>query len=320
MENKNLYIVKYHYVRELEKSRYPEIKGLEYELFKEQVQFLKKNFTMVTMEDVIEAYNSSTSKLPPNACLLTFDDGYIDNFTYAYPVLKENKIQGSFFIPGKTFNENILLDVNKIHYILANGNIKDLYNDVIEEIENYRDEMLMLPSKEELLKKYAVPSRFDDKTTVFVKRMLQTVLPEKYRNIISSKLFFKYVGIQEDVLAKELYMNRDQIRCMKNDGMFIGIHGYDHYWLGNLGETEMEKDINTSLEVMDEFIDRECWVLNYPYGSYSENVINYISRNGCKLAMTTETRHANETDNRFLLPRLDTNDFPPKSEAYKRFI
>ena len=39
------------------------------------------------MEDVIYAYNSPTNKLPENACLLTFDDGYIDNFTYAYPVL-----------------------------------------------------------------------------------------------------------------------------------------------------------------------------------------------------------------------------------------
>lgn len=47
----------YHYVRELRYSRYPAIKGLDYQLFKEQIQYLKKNFSIVTMEDVIEAYN-----------------------------------------------------------------------------------------------------------------------------------------------------------------------------------------------------------------------------------------------------------------------
>ena len=42
--NCRLYVVMYHYVRELKYSRYPEIKGLDYHLFKEQIRFLKKNF------------------------------------------------------------------------------------------------------------------------------------------------------------------------------------------------------------------------------------------------------------------------------------
>lgn len=314
--NRHLFIVMYHYVRELKNSRYPEIKGLDYQLFKEQICFLKKNFNIVTMEDVIYAYNSSTNKLPENACLLTFDDGYVDNFTYTYPVLRENKLQGSFFIPGKTFNENLLLDVNKIHYILASGNISEIFQDLIKKIEIYRDEMPKLPRKEILLEQYAVANRFDNKETIFVKRILQTVLPERIRNKISSELFKKYVGIEESTLAKEIYMNRDQIRCMKNDGMFIGIHGYDHYWLGNLTEEQMKEDIDKSLIIMDEFIDRDNWVINYPYGSYNENVIEYISQKGCKLAMTTNVGVASDSDNKYLLPRLDCNDFPPKSENY----
>ena len=68
----------------------------DYELFKQQIAFLKEHFTFVTMEDVMEACNSENGTLPENAVLLTFDDGYIDNFTAVFPILKENKIQGSF--------------------------------------------------------------------------------------------------------------------------------------------------------------------------------------------------------------------------------
>lgn len=314
-----VHIIMYHYVRDLKNSRYPGIKGLDYELFKQQIAFLKEHFTIVTMEEVMEAWNSESGTLPENAALLTFDDGYIDNFTAVFPILKEQKVQGSFFIPGKTFTENVLLDVNKIHFTLASADVHSLVKDICALLDQYRRNRMgaEIPSNEELFEKYAVASRFDVKETVFVKRILQTAVPEKIRNQISSELFKKYVGLPEDVFARELYMNRDQIRCMKREGMFIGLHGYDHYWLGNLDRQQMQADIDKALEVMDEFIDRDNWVLNYPYGSYNTEVMEYIASKGCRAGMVTKVAVADtKAHGRFELPRLDCNDFPPKSSNY----
>lgn len=314
-----LRIIMYHYVRDLKNSRYPEIKGLDYELFRSQLEFLKDNFHVVTMEEVIEAWNSADKKLPENAVLLTFDDGYIDNFTMVYPLLHEYRMQGSFFIPGKSFAEGKLLDVNKIHFILASADIDCLVQDIFAYLDEYRSKTEGIPSNDELFEKYAVAGRYDNKETIFVKRILQTAIPEDIRNIVSSQLFEKYVGVPEKVFAGELYMNRDQIRCMKQDGMFIGVHGYDHYWLGNLSPDEMKRDIDKALETMDEFIDRDNWVLNYPYGSYSQDVLDYIADKGCRLGMTIQVEVADSSvHNRYLLPRLNCNDFPPKSNNYLR--
>lgn len=171
---------------------------------------------------------------------------------------------------------------------------------------------------DELFNEYAVANRFDGKETIFVKRMLQIVLPERLRNIISSNLFEKYVGVSEEILAYELYMTEEQIRTMKRHGMFIGIHGYDHYWLGNLSPEQMKSDIAEALDVMDEFIDRKCWVMNYPYGNYNGGVLDYIKERGALVGLTTEVRIADmEKDNPLTLPRLDCNDFPPKSNNYE---
>jgi len=308
----------YHYTRDLKHSRYPNIKGLDLDLFKQQLNFFEQNFSVVRMEDVIEAVNGG-NELPDNALLLTFDDGYIDNFTVAFPLLMEHGMQGSFFIPGKTFTENVLLDVNKIHFVLASAPIEQLVLDlkslIKESVSNYPD----IPSYDELYKIYAKDERFDDKNTIFCKRILQTVLPEELRNEFSSILFEKYVGFSESDFSHELYMNHDQIRLMKNSGMFIGIHGYDHYWLANLSEDQMHKDIDQALEVMDKFIDRNAWVMNYPYGNYNEAVISHIKDNGCVLGLTTEVRVVDLlSDDRYKFPRLDCNDFPPKSENYKK--
>lgn len=314
-----LYISMYHYTRDLKHSRYPEIKGLDVNLFREQIAFMKSNFNIVTMEQVLEAI-STKEKLPEKALLLTFDDGYADNYTVAMPVLEEYGVQGSFFIPGKTFTTHQLLDVNKIHYVLASANIYNLIEDLKKEMDYYRGQEFQYAPTEELFAKYAVASRFDIKETVFVKQMLQTVLPEKLRNIISSKLFAKYVGVTEEQLAYELYMSEEQIRTMKRHGMFIGIHGYDHYWLGNLPVEQMENDISLALDALDEFVDRKQWVMNYPYGNYNKDVLAYISKQGACLGLTTEVRLADiDKDNPLELPRLDCNDFPPKSDNYLKY-
>lgn len=312
-----LYISMYHYTRDLKHSRYPQIKGLDVNLFREQIQFMKKEFHIVTMEQVIDAVKGK-SDLPEKALLLTFDDGYIDNYTFAMPILEEAGVQGSFFIPGKTFSTHQLLDVNKIHYILASADINQLLSDVYERMNFYRGQEYEYASNEELFQEYAMANRFDNKETVFVKRMLQTVLPERLRNRISSDLFEKYVGVTEEQLAYELYMTEEQIRTMKRHGMFIGIHGYDHYWLGDLLEDKMQEDIDKALEVMDEFIDSKCWVMNYPYGNYHQDVLKYVGDRGAVLGLTTEVRIADlKKDSVLELPRLDCNDFPPKSERYE---
>lgn len=316
-----LYIAMYHYTRDLKHSRYPKIKGLDKELFKNQIEFMKNSFNVVTMEQVLEnIQGEGMHGLPENALLLTFDDGYADNYTVAYPILEEYGLQGSFFIPGKTFATHQLLDVNKIHYILTSADIYKLVDDLKKQMDYYRGSEYQYASTDELFHEYAVANRFDIKETIFVKRMLQTVLPEKLRNTISSNLFEKYVGVTEEQLAYELYMIEEQIRTMKRHGMFIGIHGYDHYWLGNLPKDKMKQDILMALDTLDEFIDRKQWVMNYPYGSYNQEVIRYIRQQGACIGLTTDVRVAElGKDSAFELPRLDCNDFPPKSENYKTY-
>ncbi len=316
MSDKKLFICMYHYTRDLSHSRYPRIRGMETALLREQFAFFKEHFHVVRMEEVIEAVKG-VRPLPESALLLTFDDGYIDNYTCAFPLLEEFGFQGSFFIPGKTFADHELLDVNKIHYILASADIAPLYEDVTARMEAARGGADPYPSLDELKERYLVPGRFDDPKTNFVKRILQTALPEHLRGEIAEELFEKYVGITSRQLAYELYMTADQIRTLKRHGMFIGLHGYDHYWLGNLSAEEMRSDITRALEVMEPFIDRDEWVMNYPYGSYNEEVTSFVARNGAVLGLTTQVRAAViGTDPAMELPRLDCNDFPPKGEAY----
>ncbi len=313
-----LFISMYHYVREIKNSRYPKIKGLDYHLFKKQLEFFLCKFHIVTMEEVIAAVQEGYD-LPENALLLTFDDGYIDHYLYVMPLLKEYGIQGSFFVPGKTFVERILLNVNKVHFILASSDFQILLPNLLKKLNYYRGQEFDYPSNEDLLAEYAIANRFDCKEVIFIKRILQVVLPEKLRSKISSEMFEEYVGIKEEIFARELYLSYDQIKCMKKNGMFFGIHGYGHYWMNKLSPEQLQHDITKALTCMDELIDSNCWVINYPYGSYSADVIDYVKSRGSVLGLSTDVGIVNlKICDPFKLPRFDTNDFPPKSTRYEK--
>ncbi len=65
--------------------------------FREQIEYLADNgFTTLTMQMVYEFY-ASGKELPKKSVLLTFDDGYSDNYTEALPILKENNMTAVLF-------------------------------------------------------------------------------------------------------------------------------------------------------------------------------------------------------------------------------
>ena len=304
----------YHYIKDFINPLFLNLKGLDAELFDEQLNFFEKNFNVIKMEDLIEYFNDEGKEpLPQNSMLLTFDDGYLCHYTAAYPILKKHNMQGSFFIPARILdNKRELLNTNKIHLVLVNNPIEKVYNELCFMLK--KDGL----QPDMLYKKYATMNRYDDEKTAFCKAILQNINPLEYRNELINTLYDKFIGIEQGVLAEELYLNKTQILEMKANGMYIGPHGYAHSRLGNMTKEEIQNDIDKVIEVESDILDFSCWVMNYPYGHSSPDVVDYISKKGACCAITTEPRVANlPEDNKYLLPRLDCNDFPPKSENYK---
>lgn len=65
--------------------------------FEEQVKWLKESgFTPMLLDDVIQAY--TTGYVPKRPVAITFDDGYADNYTEAYRILKQYNMKATFFI------------------------------------------------------------------------------------------------------------------------------------------------------------------------------------------------------------------------------
>ena len=80
-----LKIIMYHYVRDLERSRYPRIRGRRIAEFRNQLDYIARHLNPVTAQQVIAA-SRGQNDLPQNAVWLTFDDGYLDHYLTVFPV------------------------------------------------------------------------------------------------------------------------------------------------------------------------------------------------------------------------------------------
>jgi peptidoglycan/xylan/chitin deacetylase (PgdA/CDA1 family) len=302
-------IIMYHYVRPIKNSAYPKLKGLELSGFKRQLDFLSSKYEFITAEDVINAVKFK-KKLKDNCCWLTFDDGYKDHYTYVLPELLKRKIQGSFFPTIKATVERAMMNFNAVHYILASAdNINDLVIDLNDQSRNFgfTDDDL-----KKLWDKYAMPSRYDPKEVMYIKRLLQNALPEDIRNKISSYLFEKYVGADQVAFAEQLYMSEAEVKELINSGMYVGNHGYQHLHLNKEDTISQKTDIDLGIKFLSSIGARtEDWIMCFPYGKYNHETIEILSRAKCAVALTTEPARAELSVHHPLqFPRFDTNDFP----------
>lgn len=312
----NITIVMYHYVRPLRGSRYPELKALELERFRGQLDFIQSHYQVVSMEEVIAATRGDRV-LPDRALLLTFDDGYRDHYQHVLPQLVDRGLQGSFFPPVCAVREGRLLDVNKIHFILASGaDPQRLIDEIFATLDANRAEYA-LPSNTKYFETYSKESRYDDPQVTFVKRVLQKGLPKSLREPLIDRLFHRFVSEDERDFAAELYMNSADLRELHSAGMFIGSHGDQHLWLNTLSVEQQRREIDASLNFLTELgVPTHDWVVCYPYGGYDNSLLEILRDRQCALGLTVEMGMADLTrHDPLLLPRLDTNDLPIDGKA-----
>lgn len=310
-----LTIIMYHYVRDLPTTRYPEIKGVLTERFDGQLDYITKHYSVCSPRQIIAAI-AGKERLPPNPCLLTFDDGFVDHYLTVFPRLEERGLVGSFYAPARAIEEHKVLDVHKIHFILASmKEERRLIADIFELLKQYRGEH-DIPDDAQLYEAYATKGRLDSADVVFIKKILQKGLPERARSNITQSLFLRYVTEDEEAFAKELYMDIPQLRCLQRHGMEIGGHGYGHVWLETLSRSEQEEEIRRTVKFLSKVYGRQPseWVMCYPFGSYSDVTIELLQEAGCVLGLTTRVG-LGLLAKPFELNRVDTNEIPFSADS-----
>ena len=119
----SLLIVNYHRIGNAEEDLFdPGVFSATAEEFDEQIKFLKRNVDIVTLEEAL-AFVDGTQKDKVRRCrvLITFDDGYLDNYEIAHPILRSHGVQGVFFLVTSMVGSSHIPWWDRISYMMKSG-------------------------------------------------------------------------------------------------------------------------------------------------------------------------------------------------------
>ncbi len=163
-----------------------------------------------------------------------------------------------------------------------------------------------------------IPFQWDPAEIMFIKRLLQYVLPEKLRNEICSKLFYLFVSSNEQTFAKKFYMNENHLKSLIKAGMYVGEHRYSHKWLGEIPKEDQEREISSTYQFLKRLYGHSPnkWVFSYPRKSKNAITISILKQYDCAIGLSADKGlvEIGKSD-LYDLPRIDTNYFPFSKEA-----
>lgn len=296
----NQVITNYHYVEDPRDDRRGIFPCSAAE-FDRQIAFLSAHYRCVSVPELFDnAVKGSEEKL----CAITFDDGLQDQLKYAVPMLKKYAVPATFFIITQTL-EGKIPSAHKLHMIACRmpmTEIRSAWNECIADFYPERKDTHTIPADRALSDK----RRHDDMTTANVKEMLNNIAPRDMADAFLSRMFIK-LGIGEQELCRELFMDAGDLRSLQDQGHSIETHTHHHYSLDREAEDVLREDFLASHAVLKEITGRNTMVMAYPYGRPPADM-TLLGDAGIRYGVSVEGRALARTEHPLLIPRFDTND------------
>jgi peptidoglycan/xylan/chitin deacetylase (PgdA/CDA1 family) len=299
-----LLVVNYHYISK-QKFPYPGIHPLAPEGFRRQIEELGRYFQFISEEDLLSAVDGQSS-LPEKACLLTFDDGLKDHYTYAAPVLSDLKIPAIFFIPGQPYAEQRALSVHRIHWLRSHTEPSVFQEMLLTGCEELGISDRIATAESGIEGKFF----WDDLETKKAKYLLSVLLTDEERDQILQSMEQK-MGIEREACFHHIYMTSSQVKELS--GSFaVGTHSYSHTPLACKDRSEIEREIRQSMSVLSQVCE-SLSSISYPWGhnsAISSPVFEIARRSGLRLGFTLERSFNLTLKAPLAFARVDTNDAP----------
>lgn len=134
------------------------------EEFEEQMKYLSENgFTTIT-PDQLMAYLNHDRELPENPILITFDDGYSDNFTNAYPIMKKYGFTATIFlVTNKVGHEGNFMTWDQVRAMQKDGFVfgsHTVSHAALTKVSREQGMMELTDSRKELEQQLGVKARY----------------------------------------------------------------------------------------------------------------------------------------------------------------
>ena len=247
-ERDSLLVLNYHRIGNADDDLFdPCVFSATAEQFEDQIVTLKRNLSPVTLEEAL-AFIDGTAKDKTPRCrvLITFDDGYLDNYKIAYPILRSHGVQGVFFLVTSMVGSGHVPWWDQISYLMKTA-------------KNRRFNL-----------RYPVDLKFDIERDGFRESLRAVLRLYKRPENTEPERFMREITevTQGEAPPGTLrrFLNWDEAREMSRGGSVIGSHTHSHTVLSQLDPERQYEELSKSRAILTEQLGVEIDAFAYPVG------------------------------------------------------
>lgn len=235
------------------------------ENFEKQMLYLKRNFEILKVSELLN--NIKTKTVPKKGIVITFDDGYSDNYEFVLPILEKLKIPATIFVCSSNINKDEESWSHQLEQIFfSNEKLPEKLN-----FEFNEKKYIFNTSNEKLIKE----------THIKLHEMIKFLNKENRDKIMD--LLFKWSGVIKKTRKYYRILSADELRKMSNlKYLDIGGHTLNHVCLSRLPKNEQKKEIEENKKHLEKIINKKISAFSYPYGGkadYNQDSIEIIKNN-----------------------------------------
>lgn len=267
-------VLTYHRVND---DAHPYFAGVGLELFRRQMISLRRHFEVLPLLELVE--RARAKEVPPNAAAITFDDGYRDNFTQAFPILRELGLPATIFLVSEAIDGGRPIWHDRVF---------DAFHRTGKKTFSFDGETMEL-GQAALMK---VLTRF------------RSVSPRERDSMVQALLEELEIGHEPG--ADWAKLRWDDVREMARAGIDFGSHTVDHPILRHVDDSEARRQIRGSKERIEAELGAPVKCFAYPNGragDFDEGTIRILVEEGFECAVTTISGANDTSTNPFALRR-----------------
>ncbi len=215
--------------------------------FEAQVTYLRRHFRLLNLRELLEISHNGF-QFSECCALITFDDGYSDNFELAYPILRKHGISAVFFVPTDYIENPHLPWWDHIAYVL----------------KKTQRPTLSLKTNPPVVINLTKTSR---QNAIFqILRVFKSASKANEEGFLSQLEEAAEVQVDRAALGRELFMSWSNLDQMVETGMSVGSHTHTHQIMAQLTEVDQRRELGLSRELLEGRLKTSVLSISYPVG------------------------------------------------------
>ena len=275
-------IIVYHRVADLMEAPFS-LRPVETQQFEKQIRYLCKSFEILSLKELITLVLNRRS-LPTKGVIITFDDGYRDNYLHAYPILKKYHVPATIFLTTGHIGTTEPFWWDRIGYAIFKTGLREL------EVNSS--------------KRFSLSSASERRQAINIICEEAKRLEEKEKERFISK-FVQTCGVDIPTdLGDKLILGWDEVMEMKENGVSFGAHGVTHASLTKVSPERALYEIIESKKVIESKLGQPVFAFCYPYGHFNASTIQLVKESGFLCGVTTLNKMVDTHEDLYTLGRV----------------